>query len=228
MKFEKDFDYYIYNAFMLLERGNVITPFDLDNDRRIGLFYIMSIYHISFATYVRGSWEWLSLVKEKGGKPLDAKEIRAMEPDIEVYNKLKEEFSRGILPGKNNETEGTKPKATKSDQNFGWLSPTGEFIASGWGEHYAAAKKIIKSRGFEQEYREYEEKHSSRHSLGFPGDFLSEVKGYCLIHNPTMDGGYIVTHIKPHTKKQREFLYNYFAEMGNMARASMYLEEGSL
>lgn len=139
MKFEKDFDYYIYNAFMLLERGNVITPFDLDNDRRIGLFYIMSIYHISFATYVRGSWEWLSLVKEKGGKPLDAKEIRAMEPDIEIYNKLKEEFSRGILPGKNNEAED----------------------------------------------------------------------------------------IKPHTKKQREFLYNYFAEMGNMARASIYLEEGS-
>ena len=57
---------------------------------------------------------------------------------------------------------------------------------------------------------------------------MSEVKGYCLIHNPAMDGGYIVTHIKPHTKKQREFLYNYFAEMGNMARASMYLEEDSL
>ena len=57
------------------------------------------------------------------------------------------------------------------------------------------------------------------------GDFLSSEKGYCLIHNPFGDGGYIVTNTKPLTKKQREFLYAYFMDKGDRFKAEQFLEE---
>ena len=56
-------------------------------------------------------------------------------------------------------------------------------------------------------------------------DFLAEVKGYCLIHNPSGTGGYIVTNIKELTKKQRGFLYDYFTDMGDRFKAEQFLGE---
>ena len=54
-------------------------------------------------------------------------------------------------------------------------------------------------------------------------DFLVYEKGYCLIHDPA-GTGYIVTYKKPFTKKQREFLYDYFIAAGDKTRAREYLE----
>ena len=56
-------------------------------------------------------------------------------------------------------------------------------------------------------------------------DFLSEVKGYCLIHNPTGCGGYIVTNMKSLTKRQKEFLYGYFMDMGDRFKAEQFIKE---
>ena len=58
-------------------------------------------------------------------------------------------------------------------------------------------------------------------------DFLVYVKGYALIHNPLMDGGYIVTHnpAKDLTKAQRETLYDYFTENGDSFLANQYIQE---
>ena len=53
-------------------------------------------------------------------------------------------------------------------------------------------------------------------------DFLAEVKGYCLIHNPAGVGGYLVTQVKPLTKQQREFLYGYFMDKGDRYMAEQY------
>lgn len=55
-------------------------------------------------------------------------------------------------------------------------------------------------------------------------DFLSNVKGYCLIHNPTADGGYLVSYIKPLIKKQKDFLYGYFSDMGDRFKAEQYIK----
>ena len=55
-------------------------------------------------------------------------------------------------------------------------------------------------------------------------EFLSGVKGYALIHNPAGFGGYLVSHEKPLTKAQREFLYDYFIKIGDRFKAECYLE----
>lgn len=55
-------------------------------------------------------------------------------------------------------------------------------------------------------------------------DFLSEVKGYCLIHNPSGYTGYIVTNMKNLTKQQKEFLYGYFMDMGDRFKAEQFVD----
>lgn len=54
-------------------------------------------------------------------------------------------------------------------------------------------------------------------------DFLIEVEGYALIHNPSNSGGYVVSHRSILKGKQREFLYDYFYEIGDKWKAEHYL-----
>ena len=92
--------------------------------------------------------------------------------------------------------------------------------APSYGTHEGSAIEIIQKNGWVDEYekRDYE-------ILNLARDYLCGVKGYVLIQNPSMDGGYIVTNMKPLTKKQKEFLYDYFMAVGNSARANHYMED---
>lgn len=137
-----------------------------------------------------------------------------------------EEFREAIKAKLLEEVNELLKAATKHEEfqykgKFGWLSPTGEFVVSDWGEHEGSAFDILCEKGFEDEYDEWD----GHEELRLARDFLCEVKGWVLIHNPGMDGGYIVTNIKPMTKKQKEFLYDYFMAVGNGMRASMYIED---
>lgn len=221
----KEFLYYLTLPLNKMGGSNMLTTFDLDNDMRLGLYYLMEIYHLGFHYIVRGDWEWIALSQGEDGEHLSGNQIKELEPDVEKYNKHKSDFEKGILPEgyvKANNPEPEKPKVEefKYKGKFGWLSPTGEFIASDWGEHEGSAYDILCEKGFEDEYNEWEDR-----VLRLARDFLSEVKGWVLIHNPSMDGGYIVTNTKPMTKKQKEFLYDYFMALGNGMRASMYVED---
>lgn len=202
----------------LLRHANFVTMQDLDDKVRLGMFYLMKIYGLGFRHCVRGSWEWLELSKDNG-PGLKASDIEDMSYDPVVYAELKKAHDSGIMPegfgGKKSE-EPTKKKT----EDWGWLSPTGLFLESEWGTHLEAAEHIIEHKGWEDEFDKWSEGNKA---MCPENDFLCQVKGYVLIHNPGMDGGYIVTNVKPFTKKQREFLYDYFLARGNRCRAEMYL-----
>lgn len=226
---EKEFKYYLTLPFSVMRNSNMIPLYQLDNDVRLGLYYLMNIYGLGFHFCTHGSWEWICLSKGEDGKYLNKDQILELEPDIEMYNKLKDEFDRGIFP------EGyTKAQEKIEDDNpqikefeykgkFGWLSPSGRYTVGDWGCHEEDAHKIIKAKGFEEDYEKWLMLDST--TVGEAREYLSEVKGYVLIHNPSLDGGYIVTNVKPFTKKQKEFLYDYFMAIGNSMRASMYIED---
>ena len=55
--------------------------------------------------------------------------------------------------------------------------------------------------------------------------FSAGSEGLLLIHNPTGDGGYVVTNTKNLTKQQKEFLYGYFTDTGDRFKAEMFLED---
>lgn len=226
----KEFMYYLSLPLSLMKNSNMIPAYEVDADVKLGLYYLMSIYGLGFHACNWGSWDWISLSKNDDEKTyLNREQILELEPDMEMYNKLKNDFDNGILP------EGyTKAQQKIEDNNpqiaefeykgeYGWLSPTGTFTPGEWGSHESEAEKIIKAKGF---YEDYEDWLMLEDTLtGEARDYLSQIRGYVLIHNPGADGGYIVTNSKPLTKKQREFLYDYFMAVGNTFRANSYIQE---
>ena len=76
---------------------------------------------------------------------------------------------------------------------------------------------LLLSKGFNDEYRKWRDENKDVY-VHLKRDFLQEVKGYCLIHNPYGYGGYMGTNMRDLTKKQKEFLYGYFIDMGDRFR----------
>lgn len=110
-------------------------------------------------------------------------------------------------------------------KEFGWLSPEGTFTESPFGTHEESAEMICERKGFVDEYWKWVKENGDNEIGHLMRDFLSEVKGCCLIHNPTGCGGYIVTNMKSLTKRQKEFLYGYFMDMGDRFKAEQFIKE---
>ena len=161
------------------------------------MYFVLSVFGLGFSESVYGTCRFILLKDGAEGKGLNYEQIREREMDTEVFYKLYDDFNNGILPHAK-EQEST-PVTTSGE--FGWLSPTGDFLESPFGHHEESAQDICEKKGF------------------------LEVKGYCLIHNPTGDGGYVVTNTKNLTKQQKEFLYGYFTDIGDRFKAEMFLED---
>lgn len=213
--FEKGFHYYLQLVYGKLRNTNMIPLNELNEEVKLGLYYVMEIFDLGFSESGHGTWRWVMLKDGENGKALMTKEIVKREINMEKLMKHIHDFNNGILP--NAATKKEEPK--KTSQPFGWLSPTGDFTEGDWGEHESVAYEIIKKKKFDEEYEDYDS------ITGGARDFLSEVKGYVLIHNPCADGGYIVSHVKPLTKKQKEFLYGYFMDLGDKWKAEQYLDD---
>lgn len=212
--YEKGFHYYLQLIYGKLRSTNMIPLHEVNEEVQIGLYYVMEIFDLGFSQCEHGAWRWVMLKDGESGKGLMTKEIVAREVNVEKLMKHINDFNNGILPNQNQEKE--EPK--KTSQPFGWLSPTGDFTEGDWGEHETVAYNIIKEKRFYEEYKKNSIVDTAR-------DFLSEVKGYVLIHNPGGFGGYIVSHVKPLTKKQKEFLYGYFMDIGDSWKAEQYLDD---
>ena len=235
--FEKNIIYYIHLVWDKLDSSNMILPLDMTHDLMIGIYYVTELYGLEFHGVIWGNDSFFVFSKNgvKNGSPLSYNDIISIDMNLEKLRYHVEKFNQGILPPyeedkkKPKETEIIKPKV--DSQPFGWLSPTGEFIESDWGTHEKAAQNIVKKKGFEEEYKKWnkyqEEKYKNINSkrIALHRDFLVEAKGYVLIHNPSLIGNYIVTYKKDLTKKQKEFLYGYFIDMGDSLNAERYFND---
>lgn len=220
--FEKGFIYYIDLVWKALGGGNFIDALQMTQDLRIGMYYVMSIYRLGFAEQEWGTCRMFLLKDGEDGPALKASEIVAREIDMEKFTQLVDDFENGILPGQNKEQEQRPGPGEKAYLDFGWLSPAGDYTESPFGNHEESAYAICEARDWQEERRRWGDEESNS---GLCRDFISAVKGYCLIHNPTGAGGYIVTCQKKLTKRQREFLYEFFTDKGDRFKAEQYLEE---
>lgn len=216
------FEYYLNLPISKLGKSNIIPIMDLDDDTKLGLYYLMKIYELGFKQCSYGTWEWISLCKDKDSESLTAEQILSLPINEEELEYHRSNHNKHIYPegysSQNNNTEDNKFADFEYKGQFGWLSPTGEFIESNWGTHDSSAEKIVDDKGFRMDYEQQEDIMLER-------DYLCNVKGYVLIHNPSADGGYIVTSAKPLTKKQKEFLFDYFCAISNFGRANYYVDD---
>jgi hypothetical protein len=94
-----------------------------------------------------------------------------------------------------------------STEDYGWLRPDGKFFETGWGTH-------------EEWAGEYIDKYYPNARPHYSGDFLVK-KGWILLHSPTQTGVSVsMDDINRASKKQKEFLYDYFVERNRREDAS--------
>lgn len=206
--YEKGFMYYFY--YFLTMKSNFITTFDLNQDMKYSIYYLMKVLPISFSyDEIRG---FIVLRNINTGDILDKDDICDM---IASNNLNEEELKKCIIDFEENGLPKTSNnKEEYEEKEFGWLSPTGEYYESEWGTHEEKAQEICKQKGIKRDIKKY---NCCR-------DLLSDL-GWVLIHNPMMNGSYIVSNIKPLTKKQKDFLYNFFIDMGMKFTAEKYIME---
>lgn len=224
--FEKGFVYYFHIVWDALGNKNYIDAVEPQRnpDLKIGLYYVMRCYGLGFSEMEWGTCRMLLLKEGEEGEALNYEKIVARELNMEEFKKCLEDFQNGIMPNIKEEREAAGQQETE-EKEFGWLSPTGEFTESPFGQHEESAEEICEKKGFGEEYWKWrKERKDGENCLRLKRDFLSIVKGYCLIHNPSGYGGYIVTNMKNLTKKQKEFLYGYFMDMGDRFKAEQFIE----
>lgn len=225
--FEKSLNYYINLVWVAFDGKNFITPIELDHDLRIGLYYTMDMYGLYFRNNTWGNDSFITLHKDDidEGRTLTYDDLIQLEIDEDKYFYHWKKFQNGELPPykdneNGNKTGTTKVKKKVDYQPYGWLSPTGKFIEADWGKHEGSAIDIISKNNFTDEYNKWS---MIAKKSGLARDFLIYEKGYLLIHNPSLVGGYKVTYSKDLTKQQRDFLYGYFLNMGDAFTAERYL-----
>lgn len=230
LSFEKGFPYYFHIVWNALGNSNYIDMIDIvsNPDLRIGLHYVMDCFRLGYCEMEWGTSRMIMLKDKADGDALGYKQIIERDVDNEKFRKHLNNFNADILPkGKSNnqKTDSQKANSTqeKKIKEFGWLSPTGEFTESSLGTHEESAELICKKKGFVEEYRKWTKEPENKKISHLMRDFLQQVKGYCLIHNPSGFGGYIVTNMKRLTKRQKEFLYAYFKDMGDTFKAELFL-----
>ena len=100
-------------------------------------------------------------------------------------------------------------------EDYGWLEPDGKFHEVEWGAHQEWAQNYIE-KFYPEQAEDDEVDMQTKCNVGLigAGDFLVE-RGWVLLHNPSQ-GIAIPTKnpLKPYTKAQKEFLYDYFIERG--------------
>lgn len=146
---------------------------------------------------------------------LDSDHKRPIFEDVEAVPSL---FDITTLLG-DSMTKVEESKTSTSD--YGWLEPSGTFHEVDFAEHETWAYETICERGWKDEYNV-----SEFGGLYSCGDFLVGRKGFVLLHNPGMGIARVDrSEIRPLTKAQREFLFDYYIERNLHDLAKKYLED---
>jgi hypothetical protein len=95
-------------------------------------------------------------------------------------------------------------KNSEGSKDYGWLNPNGKFYPVPWGEHTKWAY-------------EYVEKHYPKADYMDEADFLIS-RRWILIHSPA--NSIPIIEMNSATKRQKEFLYDYYMERGMMDDAN--------
>lgn len=108
-----------------------------------------------------------------------------------------------------------------SDEDYGWLEPSGVFHPVEWGQHEEWACEQVKLKDWFEEWTLHG--GGGLHSFG---DFLVYRRGWVLLHNPAQGlARPTFSDTKPLTKAQKEFLFDYYTERERPDLARTYWED---
>lgn len=201
---------YHYISLVIKEmNNNFIIDYIIDDNIRFGIYAICQIFDLKLCTgrgiigFGADNFNMLT-VDEILSRPLNERNFNFLN-DIVINNKVQDFI---------NAQKNYVPTEAESiiEERYGWLSPQGDFLEYDWGEHENGAYEIINSRDLKD------------FSSGNAGDYLI-TKGWILIHNPSQNFIEITRdNTKRITNVQRDFLFDYFTNLGLTNRAKEYFE----
>ena len=210
-----------YNEIMQQVLNHLTSPMlpveILTDDIRYGIYGVALSYNLGMRTISHGAWSWIELYDKETSFALRASDIIKRNFDENGFRKAAHEYYNDyhII-----NLSSFQCSAQKSDPEYGWLSPNGEFIKGEFGDHEELASKII-DNNFASEYVDYLLDDANQKSL-MRGDFLVKCKHYVLIHNPSLMK--IICNLPDRlTKSQKEFLYDYFMNINDSEQAASFL-----
>ena len=154
----------------------------------------------------------------------DNTDIRYLYSNIIVLNTF-EEVDRvlGVHIGNQEHTELQETVEELGQNEYGWLSPTGKFFAVPWAYHQEWAYNYVQEHFCADEVRIFY-KNSNGVSPERSGDFLLD-RGWILLHSPQQQEAHVTQNeIKPLTKAQKEFLFDYFTLRNRLRDAKRLYE----
>lgn len=220
------FNYYFEIVYNALKKKNYIDFIEIMNnpDLKYGLYYITRCYHIGYSFAEYGLCNMVMLMNGSNSKYLNYHDLQKIGIDRKEYEQCFCEFKKVGIPIV---TVSVQEKKNEFAGEFGWLSPTGVFTPSPFGTHEQTASEITEKKHLATDFRLWIRKPKKEEQIfmSLYRDFLIHEKGYCLIHNPSSNGGYIVTNHKKLTKAQNEFLFGYFMDLGYALKAERFIEK---
>lgn len=117
-------------------------------------------------------------------------------------------------------------KKEHSTEDYGWLEPDGTFHEVEWGNHQEWAQRNIEEN-FPEVAEDDDVDMQTKCNAGLigAGDWLVE-RGWVLLHSPSQGIAQPTKNpVKRYTKKQQEFLYDYYMERGKEREANAVYEE---
>lgn len=163
-------------------------------------------------------YEWDEVLKETGQKP-DNEDI----PNGALMALAK-------LTGENDPLGSYMKRMTDtskhSTEDYGWLEPNGTFHNVSWGEHLDFAQEWLEKNHPEiAEDSDVDMQIKCNVGLIGASDWLVE-RGWVLLHNPSQGIAFPTKNpLKPYTKAQKEFLYDYYMERNCPEKANEIFKE---
>lgn len=149
--FEKGLLYYFSLVWSALKHKNFIDGLELTPDLKIGLYCVMTAYHLGYSAMEWGTCRMYALRTGEDGPMLKTSDIIALPVDESAVKRIGQELERGALAS----MATGQPQPAKKSQPYGWLSPTGTFTEGDFGEHDAVARELIRKNGFWEEFRSW-------------------------------------------------------------------------
>lgn len=226
--FEKGYIYYINLVWNLLRADKYIPLKLLDEDSCIGIYLVMVLFNLNLEEINKDNDTYYILTDEYH-YPQDYSSITSKQINFNKLNKILDFEKTAQISNmpqvKKYSYKNLRELLTIDKEQYGWLSPTGEFFPGEYGYHILLGKGIIRDN--EELKKEYLEWRINSFKKSVPWDTSAFLiyKGYILIDRPDPKEPIVVTNGFRITKKQKDFLYDYFSNLGDYKRANSFMED---
>lgn len=233
INFQANLFHYIVQ-FGVAMNNKMLPVYNLKADARIGAYYAMKVFNLCMTEHTYGDWVWYDFfgAEDENKTILTFNEIVERKANEEEFIRLENLLFEGKLPPFDEEQERLEKERQEIIQKekeikernpeienleYGFLSPEGKFIEVIFAEHESKALDICLAL--------WPGEYSIFRSSAV--DFLVEKKGYVLFHNPYGWGKTIIqiSKTKNLTKKQIEFIFDYYYSHGWYMEAQKFIQD---